>query len=181
MTMSALPTGTVTFLFTDMEGSTRLWEEHPGAMKGALVRHDQILRQTIESHDGYVFATGGDGFAAAFHRAGDALLVALEAQRGLSAEDGGGGGGSVRVRMALHTGESEERDGDYFGNALNRAARLMSAGHGGQVLVSQATVEIVGSEPPHGVERIHVRHPDPKGPKAVSGPGQDSAEPGRIR
>ena len=88
--MSALPTGTVTFLFTDMEGSTRLWEEHPGAMKGALVRHDQILRQTIESHDGYVFATGGDGFAAAFHRAGDALLVALEAQRGLSAEDWGG-------------------------------------------------------------------------------------------
>ena len=143
------PTGTVTFLFTDIEGSTRLWEEHPKGMRTALALHDRLLRDTIAGGGGYVFATGGDGFATAFQRAGDALVVAVEAQRDLAAQDWGDV--PVRVRMALHTGESEERDGDYFGPALNRTARLMSAGHGSQVLVSQTTVEIVGSDPPRGV------------------------------
>lgn len=143
------PTGTVTFLFTDIEGSTRLWEEHPSGMRTALALHDRLLRDAIAGGGGYVFATGGDGFAAAFQRAGDALVVAVEAQRGLAGQDWGDV--PVRVRMALHTGESEERDGDYFGPTLNKTARLMSAGHGGQVLVSQATVEVVGSEPPDRV------------------------------
>ena len=143
------PTGTVTFLFTDIEGSTRLWEEHPKGMRTALALHDRLLRDTIAGGGGYVFATGGDGFAAAFQRAGDALVVAVEAQRDLAAQDWGDV--PVRVRMALHTGESEERDGDYFGPALNKTARLMSAGHGSQVLVSQTTLEIVGSDPPRGV------------------------------
>ena len=146
--MSDLPSGALTFLFTDIEGSTRLWEEHPEGMRAALARHDDIVRRAIEDQGGYVFATGGDGFAAAFQRAGDALLVALEAQRDLAAEDWGDV--SVLVRMGLHTGESEERDGDYFGSTLNKAARLMSAGHGGQVLVSQATVDVAGSEPLDG-------------------------------
>jgi predicted ATPase/class 3 adenylate cyclase len=130
------------FLFTDVESSTHLWDAYPEAMPAALARHDEILRSSIEGHDGYVFATGGDGFAAAFARAGDALRAAMAAQSLLAAE-GWFGGVAIRVRMGLHTGEAVERDGDYFGPAVNRAARLMSIGHGGQVLVSSATAEIV--------------------------------------
>jgi predicted ATPase/class 3 adenylate cyclase len=138
--MRERPSGTVTFLFTDIEGSTRLWEEQPEAMKRALVAHDRILRDAIEHNDGYVFATGGDSFAAAFARVNDGLLAAVEAQQALASEEWGKT--PIRVRMALHSGEAEERDGDYFGPALNRAARLMSVGHGGQVLVSQSVFEI---------------------------------------
>ena len=138
--MAAVPSGTITFLFTDIEGSTRLWEEQPEAMRRGLVAHDRILRAAIEHNDGYVFATGGDSFAAAFPRIYDGLVAAVEAQRALADEQWGDA--PVRVRMALHAGEAEERDGDYFGQTLNRAARLMSAGHGGQVLVSQSAFEI---------------------------------------
>src|SRR5262245_20166284 len=125
--MSALPSGTVTFLFTDIEGSTKLWEQHPQAMRSALARHDSILRQAIESHNGYVFKTVGDAFCAAFRTAADALAAALAAQHALIGE-AWGETGALRVRMALHTGAAEERDGDYFGPTLNRAARLLSAG-----------------------------------------------------
>jgi len=135
------PSGTVTFLFTDVEGSTRLWEAAPEAMRAALHRHDVIVRQAIEGHGGYVFATGGDGFAAAFARAGDALGAAADAQAGLVAEDWPEGA-AIRVRMGIHTGEAEERDGDYFGTAVNRASRLMTAAHGGQVLVSSAAASV---------------------------------------
>src|SRR5512144_1811989 len=114
-----VPSGTVTFLFTDIEGSTRLWECAPDAMRAALARHDSILRSTIEEHGGCVFATGGDGFAAAFARAGDALQAALAAQLALAVE-GWPESAWVRVRMGLHTGEVEERGGDYFGPAVNR-------------------------------------------------------------
>ena len=147
--MPELPSGTVTFLFTDIEGSTRLWEEQPEAMKRALVAHDRILRDAIEHNDGYVFATGGDSFAAAFARVYDALLAAVEAQEALAGEEWGKA--PIRVRMALHAGEAEEREGDYFGPALNRAARLMSAGHGGQVLVSQSVFEISSDALPEGL------------------------------
>jgi class 3 adenylate cyclase len=137
------PSGSVTFLFTDIEGSTRLWESAPDAMRAALASHDSIVREAIETHGGYVFATGGDGFSAAFARAGDALNATAEAQAGLAAQQWPAAA-ALRVRMGVHTGEATERDGDYFGPAVNGAARLMGAGHGGQVLVSAATVELVG-------------------------------------
>ena len=129
------PGGTVTFLFTDIEDSTRRWEEDPSDMADALRVHDAILRGAIERHDGYVFGTGGDGFCAAFSTAADATAAALESQKELrddSAVD-------FAVRMGLHTGEAIERDRNYFGSEVNRAARLMSIAHGGQVLVSDAT------------------------------------------
>jgi class 3 adenylate cyclase len=140
--MAELPAGTVTFLFTDLEGSTRLWEEHPDAMQSALARHDEILRHAIAAHDGHIVKMTGDGAHAAFGTATDAVQAALDAQRALAAE-GWGPVGSLRVRMGLHTGPSEARDGDYYGTAVNRAARLMSVAHGGQVIVSLATEELV--------------------------------------
>src|SRR5262245_10231529 len=110
--MAELPTGTVTFLFTDIEGSTRLWEQHPEAMSIALARHDAILRGAIAAHGGYVFKTVGDAFYAAFALAADALSAILAAQRGLAAQTWGATG-PLRVRAALHTGAVELRDGDY--------------------------------------------------------------------
>jgi class 3 adenylate cyclase len=148
--MDGPPTGTVTFLFTDIEGSTKRWELDAPAMQAALARHDEILKQTIEERGGYVFKTVGDAFCAAFPTAPDAIEAALEAQRGLLAsrwEDTG----PLRVRMALHTGATEERDGDYFGPPLNRVARLLSAAHGGQVLLSLAARELVRDRLPPGV------------------------------
>src|SRR5690349_5670915 len=125
-----LPTGTVTFLFTDIEGSTHLWEEHLASMRLALARHDALLRVAIERHAGVVFKTVGDAFCAAFAMAPNAIEAALDAQRSLAA---GTTDLPLRVRMALHTGTVEQREGDYFGPPLNRVARLLSAGHGGQV------------------------------------------------
>jgi predicted ATPase/class 3 adenylate cyclase/Tfp pilus assembly protein PilF len=135
-------TGNITFLFTDVEGSTSLWERTPKAMSGALSRHDEIMRTAIEAHNGHVFKTVGDAFHATFSAAPDALEAALEAQRALLHE-AWDLTGPLRVRMALHTGVAEERDGDYFGPSLNRVARLLSAGHGGQILLSLATRELV--------------------------------------
>ena len=128
-------TGTLTFLFTDVEGSTALWERNPKAMSEALSRHDEILRTAIEAHDGHVFKTVGDAFHAIFSSAPDTLEAALEAQRALLREEWQETG-PLRVRMALHTGAAEERAGDYFGPSLNRVARLLSAGRGSQVLLS---------------------------------------------
>jgi predicted ATPase/class 3 adenylate cyclase len=141
--MAALPSGTVTFLFTDLEGSTRLWEEHPDAMKGALGRHDEILRDAIASHRGFVVKATGDGFHAVFATAHDAVDGAVDAQQALAAETWRETG-SLRVRMGIHTGESQERAGDYFGSAVNRAARLMAVAHGGQIVCSRTTVEVAG-------------------------------------
>jgi predicted ATPase/class 3 adenylate cyclase len=139
--MAELPTGTVTFLFTDVEGSSRLWEAHPDAMQSALARHDEIVRSAIEAHEGYVVKTTGDGFHAAFATASDAVAAAVDAQLGLESESWPDTD-PIRVRIGVHTGAAEIRDGDYYGPALNRAARLMDAGHGGQVLVSGATAEL---------------------------------------
>ena len=139
---SSLPTGTVTFLFTDLEGSTRLWDEHPEAMKGALARHDELLRAAVEAHGGHVVKTTGDGLHAAFGTADDAIAAAAAGQVALA--DVEGPEGSLRVRMGVHTGAATHRDGDYFGTAVNRAARLAAAAHGGQVLVSLATGELLG-------------------------------------
>src|SRR5918993_578079 len=140
--MEGLPTGTVTFLFTDIEGSTRLWERNPEPMQQALARHDQIFRDAIEEHGGYVFKTVGDAFCAAFPTAPDALETALDTQRRLLSSEWEESG-PLKVRMALHTGAAEERDGDYFGPTLNRVARLLSAAYGGQVLLSLPAQELV--------------------------------------
>jgi predicted ATPase/class 3 adenylate cyclase len=140
--MSVLPTGTVTFLFTDLEGSSRLWEQYPDAMQGALARHDKILRDAIAAHGGHIVKTTGDGAHAAFATAGDAVEAAVAGQVGLRAE-AWDATGPLRVRMGVHTGAAEVRDGDYYGPALNRAARLMSVAHGGQIVVSGATSELL--------------------------------------
>ena len=140
--MPELPTGTVTFLFTDLEGSTRLWEQHPEAMKAALARHDELLRDAVEAQGGAVVKTTGDGLHAAFGSAEAALGAAAAGQTALNGQRWEVTG-PLRVRMGLHTGAAEFRSGDYFGAALNRAARLMQAAHGGQVLVSLATEELV--------------------------------------
>ncbi len=135
-----LPRGTVTFLFTDIEDSTRLWEEAPTDMAVALQDHDAIVRGTIEGHGGYVFSTGGDGFAAAFSTAADAATAAVVSQQLLA-----DAAIPLEVRMGLHTGEAIERDRSYFGTDVNRAARLMSLAHGGQVVVSDTTEVLVRS------------------------------------
>src|SRR5437868_967580 len=120
--MPVLPSGTVTFLFTDIEGSTRLWEQSPQAMQVALARHDAILGHVFESCGGYVFKTVGDAFCTAFATAPEALSAAIAAQRALYGEVWSEDTGPIRVRMALHTGAAEERDNDYFGPTLNRVA-----------------------------------------------------------
>jgi class 3 adenylate cyclase len=135
--------GTVTFLFTDIEGSTRLWQQDEAAMRSALSRHDQLLRKVIAEHDGTVFSAMGDGMAAAFGSASAAVTAAVAAQRSFQAEPWPTAT-PLRVRMGLHTGEAERRDGDYFGTAVNRTARLMAIGHGGQVLCSATTAELSG-------------------------------------
>ena len=111
--MSDLPTGTVTFLFTDIEGSTRLWADHPEVMGGAVVRHEELIREAVETHGGYVFSTAGDSFAAAFSTADEAIDAAVQAQLTVASE--GWGETPIRVRMGIHSGEAQERDGDYFG------------------------------------------------------------------
>ena len=147
------PSGTVTFLFTDIEGSTRLWDAQPDAMADALRRHDEIVRAAFDAHGSYIFSTAGDRVGAAFQRAADAVEAAVDGQRVLQAE-AWPDGACLRVRMGLHTGEAQERDSDYFGAPLNRAARVMGAARGGQVAVSSITAEIVGR--PLGGEFVDV-------------------------
>jgi class 3 adenylate cyclase len=135
MPPSPVSTGTLAFLFTDIEGSTSRWERHHDVMGDVIARHDALMRREIEVREGYVFKTVGDAVCAAFPTASLALAAGLAAQRGLDAEDWGQPG-PLRVRMAVHVGAAEERDGDYFGQSVNRVARLLSAGHGGQILLS---------------------------------------------
>jgi predicted ATPase/class 3 adenylate cyclase len=145
--VEGVPSGTVTFLFTDVEGSTALWESDPDSMRLALERHDEAVRAAVDAHGGRVFATGGDGFAVGFARATDAVAAAVEAQVSLWRLEGSV---PVLVRMGIHTGEAVERGGDYFGPTVNRAARLMAVGHGGQVLCSGVTAGIVAESLPDG-------------------------------
>ena len=149
--MNHLPSGTVTFLFTDIEGSTKLAQEYPDAMPSLLARHNEILKQAIEAHNGFVFQTVGDSFCASFHNASDALHAALDAQRVLHTEDWTAA--PIRVRMGIHTGQVEaQENGEYNGYlTLSHIQRLMSAAHGGQVLISLATQELVHDELPEGV------------------------------
>ena len=150
---SNFPSGTVTFLFTDIEDSTSLWEQHPQEMLVAHARHNQILRDGIESNHGYVFQVIGDAFCAAFHTAGDAIRAAVQSQIHLHAEKWEAT--PIKVRMGIHTGKAEVQvaDGLYSGYiTLSRAQRLMAAGCGGQVLVSFAAQELVYDDLPKGVE-----------------------------
>jgi TolB-like protein/class 3 adenylate cyclase len=146
---AAPPTGTLTFLFSDIEGSTRMWQAAPNAMQAALARHDAILRQDIEARGGHVFKTAGDAFYAAFATPWLALEAALAAQQALRTEPWPPEA-PIRVRIALHSGAAELRDGDYFGSPLNHVARLLSAGHGGQTLVSSVTCELCHDRLPAG-------------------------------
>jgi class 3 adenylate cyclase len=152
-----LPDGTVTFAFTDIEGSTRLWETDPAAMARSLVLHNETLHDAFGHHGGAVFSTMGDGMAVAFSSAVGAVSAALEAQRALLAASWPAETGVLKVRMGLHTdeavlrhGQAVLRDGQYVNRPLSRCARLMAAAHGGQILMSDATEALVRSQLPHG-------------------------------
>jgi predicted ATPase/class 3 adenylate cyclase len=170
------PSGVVSFLFTDIEGSTCKWEACEDDMSRDLVLHDRILRERIEARRGYVFKTVGDAFCAAFASPFDAVLAAAETQRALAAATWLSPGG-ISVRMGLHAGEAERRDADYFGPVLNRAARLQSLAYGGQVIVSLAFAELIMDRMPTGLSleplgSFHLK--DLARPEAVSqlkGPG----------
>ena len=125
-------TGIRTFLFTDIEGSTRRWETDADAMRVALETHNRVLRETVAAHDGTVFNYTGDGMCAVFASPRSAVDAAVAAQRALE----------LPVRMGIATGEAELRGDDYFGTVLNRTARIMAAGHGGQILLDGATAAL---------------------------------------
>lgn len=133
----------LTFLFTDLEHSTRLWEAFPATMRSALAIHDDLLKKAIEESAGVIVKRTGDGVHAAFESPVAAVTAALAAQRALVAEEWPAETGPLRVRIGLHTGESQVREGDYYGPEVNRAARIMSAGHGGQILLSSSTAALV--------------------------------------
>jgi class 3 adenylate cyclase len=130
---AAAPSGVVTFLFTDVEGSTRRWETDAEEMRAAMAAHDKVLRTAIEGYGGFMFKHTGDGVCAAFASPRSAVDAAIDAQRELQ----------LPVRMGIATGEAELREGDYFGAVLNRAARVMAAGHGGQILVAGSTAGLL--------------------------------------
>jgi predicted ATPase/class 3 adenylate cyclase len=133
----------LTFLFTDLENSSRLWEQFPDEMRNALARHDMLLKKTIETHGGCIVKTTGDGLHAIFESPSDAVTAALDSQQAIIKETWSENVGTLKVRMGLHTGESQERDGDYYGPAVNRAARVMGIGHGGQILISEVTSMLI--------------------------------------
>jgi predicted ATPase/class 3 adenylate cyclase len=168
-----LPTGTVTFVLSDVEGSTKLWEADPDGMEKALARHDAILVQAVSEHAGMLLRHKGEGDStfAVFGRASDAAAAALAAQRALVAEPWPDGC-TIRVRIAIHTGEAELRDGDYYGQAVNRTARLRGIAHGGQTLVSQATADLIRDRVPEGGRLVDLgahRLPDVSGAEVVFG------------
>lgn len=140
----------LTFLFTDLEGSTQLWLEHPEAMKLVLARHDELLKAAVENSNGQIVKTTGDGIHAVFASAREGLNACIIAQQDLSAETWEETG-PLRVRMGLHAGEAQQRAGDYYGTSVNRAARLMSAAHGGQVLLSAVVAHLLADQLPEGV------------------------------
>ena len=143
-----VPTGTVTFGFSDIEGSSRLWANDRRRMSNAAARYDEIVRAITADHDGYIFASGGDSFGVAFHRAGDAALWAGDLQLAVG-DERWPRGTEIRVRIGLHTGEAEERANDYFGPTINLAARIGAAGHGGQTLASNVTAALLGERDLH--------------------------------
>ncbi|MBV8491402.1 MAG: adenylate/guanylate cyclase domain-containing protein, partial [Candidatus Eremiobacteraeota bacterium] len=150
---ATLPTGTVTFAFSDIAGSTQRWERRREEMQQALRRHDALLREAIESNGGSVFKTVGDAFCAVFATAPEAVSAALAAQRAIAAGDWSAVEG-LQIRMALHTGNAEERDGDYFGPAVNRVARLMGVANEGQIIISRVVADLVQGQMPSGTSLL---------------------------
>jgi class 3 adenylate cyclase/tetratricopeptide (TPR) repeat protein len=159
--MPDLPSGTITFLFTDLQDSTRQWEKHPQEMDAALQRHDQIIESLTEQHGGFVVRPRGEGDSRflVFERALDGINAAAVIQQALHSEDWPGEI-TIKVRMGIHTGEGEYRDGDYYGSAVNRCARLRGIAYGGQTLISQSTFEIVQDHLPESIELLDLgKHP----------------------
>src|SRR5262249_12672273 len=148
----ALPTGTVTFLLTDIEGSTARWERASEVFPAALARHHTLLRQVFAGHEGHEVKELGDGFLVAFARAGDALACAVAGQRAVAAASWPAEVGALRVRMALDTGDVQPEEGDYHGAVLHRASRVLVAGHGGQILCSEATAALLRRDLEPGVQ-----------------------------
>ncbi len=146
-----IPTGDITFLFTDIEGSTALWDRVPEAMTDSLAEHDRRMNSIIERHHGYVFATAGDSFAVAFQSAADAVEAALEMQLAFLEP---AAGLDLKVRMGVHTGAATVRNGDFFGATVNRGARLSASAHGGQLVLSQTTVDLIEGRLPPDVELV---------------------------
>jgi predicted ATPase/class 3 adenylate cyclase len=144
-----MPTGTVSFLFTDIEGSTLRWETYGDAMRTAVARHDELMRAVVARCNGHVFKTVGDAVCAAFFTTSDAVWAAYEAQRTLATQDWTAVDG-LRVRMGVHVGAVESRDGDYFGRPLNRLAHLLSCAYGGQIVVTEAASQLVEGALPEG-------------------------------
>ena len=145
------PSGTVTFLLTDLEGSTRMWERDPVAMKAAMVRHDEILEKAIAANQGYVFSRMGDGMAAAFATAGDAVMSAITIKHAL-AEENWRTADPLKARIGLHTAEAViVDDTGYASLPINRCSRLMSAAHGGQIVLSGTTQALLGDQLPDGL------------------------------
>ena len=148
--MTTLPSGTVTFVFTDIEASTRRWQADPDAMQQALHKHDALLEEAVASHDGFMFKHTGDGMCASFASPRAAVTAAAAIQRALSETDWAPHE-PLRVRIGVHSGEAEVRNNDYFGTALSRVARIMDAGHGGQTLVSASTAALIRRDPGDGL------------------------------
>jgi predicted ATPase/class 3 adenylate cyclase len=154
--MTSLPSPSIqirTFLYTDLQGSTSLWEQFPDSIEDAIARHDEILRETVIKHNGSIFRVVGDGLCAVFENASQALEAALQAQIALQAEPWGEIG-SLNVRMAIHTGEVEAYGNDFIGSSLNRIGRLLGVAHGGQILISQATQLLVRDSLPGGASLL---------------------------
>src|SRR5215216_7196403 len=158
--MPTFPSGTVTFLFTDIEGSAERWEQDQALMSRVVERHHTLMRTAIETHHGVLFKRVGDGIQAAFFTAPDAVAAALDAQRSLAANHWSVVDGTFTVRMALHTTAAEPRDRDYLAPGLNRLARLVAAAHGGQVLLTQVTQNLAyDALPPDAGLRDLGEHP----------------------
>jgi class 3 adenylate cyclase len=173
---SNAPSGTITFVFTDIEGSTRRWDSDRRAMEAAVRTHDALVRTAIAGNGGHVFKTIGDAFCAAFSKPEDAVAAMFQAQRALAVQDFSSVDG-LRVRVAIHTGTADERDDDYFGPTVNRVARLLSVTHGGQVLLSGVTGDLVRGALPdgatlHGLGRHRLKDlSHPENVYQLAGPG----------
>lgn len=155
--MSDFPTGTVTFLLTDIEGSTRLWEANPEAMRRAMIQHDSIIEEAVDAFSGLTIRPRGEGDSrfAVFARAGDAIFAAAAMQQRLT-HHFAHAPVTVRVRAGIHTGVADWRDGDYYGTTVNRCARIRGLAHGGQTLMSQVTAELVRDDLPEGVALVEL-------------------------
>jgi len=147
-----LPSGVVTFVFSDIEGSARLWESDPDGMRLSLAHHDTIVRAIVEAANGTVFKHTGDGFGCAFESVTAGLEAAARVAAALASHDWKGP--ALICRIGVHSGDAEPTDGDYFGATVTRTARLMDAGNGGQILVSEAARRLLGKDPPAGMSLV---------------------------